>query len=43
MRETFFKALWSPCERTELRFRYAAEKYDGDLIHKMELGCSVEF
>ncbi len=43
VRETFVKAQWSPNERVALRLRYAAEKYDGDLIHKMELGCSVEF
>lgn len=43
VRETFLKALWKPDENTSLRFRWAFEKYNGDLIHKVELGCAVQF
>ncbi len=43
VRETFIKVLWKPAEHIEFKGRYAAEQYDGDLIHKMGLGCSVKF
>ena len=43
VRETYFDVRWDPSKRVGFRFRYAAERYGGQLVHKMRLGCSREF
>jgi hypothetical protein len=41
--EVYARARWKVRDELTLKLRYAAERYDGDLVHEMECGCAFTF